>query len=420
MKQKNTKIEYSSKKIWELTRYTLAFLIMVSLMTDISISKIPEVWAYQEFIYPIKKVSKLECRTQHRDTLWENCKQDLPIVPDANFSKYENDKNYKNIITTLRWATYTNQRDNWSWAHPGIDIATARGTPVYSIADWEVYSVWRNSAYGNVIKIKHKYKNEIIYSIYAHLDEILVTEWQKITQWLLIWKVGNTWRVFGQLWGYHLNFEIQKDNKWRPAYFFKDCKDLEKGEVYIINNGLCRTELSKNSYDPIRLIENNFSTKEQLVINQTLVASSDKNINPEILLPKIETGSQTLTKDETISSSKREEINFSASNISLKELLNQNKLLVLKPTSTKLNLWEQTEIIIRLENKNSWESSTKILAKPITVISSNNAIKTNIGSIQILPNGSQKIFLSAQNKGKSTIIIMLEGQKIMTTELSVE
>ncbi|HMT27006.1 MAG TPA: M23 family metallopeptidase [Candidatus Absconditabacterales bacterium] len=398
-----------------MAKYTLASMIMGSLLTDASITKFPEVGAYQQFIYPIKKVSKLECRTQYRDTLTENCKQDLPIVRDAYFSNYENKKGYKEIITTLRGATYTNQRDIGSGAHPGIDIATARGTPVYSIADGEVYSVGRNSAYGNVIKIKHGYKNEVIYSIYAHLDEILVTEGQKITQGSLIGKVGNTGRVFGQLGGYHLNFEIQRDNKGRPAYFFKDCKDLEKGEVYIINNGLCRAELAKNSYDPIRLIENNFSEKS-LVINETLVVSSDKNLIPETVLPTI----NDEEKNTEQTTAEWQEIQFNASNIALKDLLSQNKLFILKPKSNKIKVGEKAEIIIKIENKNLQESSTKILPKPITILSSNNSIKPDIASIQILPNGIQKISLSAQNKGKSVIIITLENQKIFSTEITIE
>jgi murein DD-endopeptidase MepM/ murein hydrolase activator NlpD len=75
------------------------------------------------------------------------------------------------IYTVLWGASYTHQRNQSVGAHYAVDIATAKGTPLYAIADGEVYSAEYNTAYGNVVKIKFKYKGEILYAVYAHMNK---------------------------------------------------------------------------------------------------------------------------------------------------------------------------------------------------------------------------------------------------------
>ena len=153
------------------------------------------------------------------------------------------------------WAPYSDTWDQVNWAHAWVDIATARGTPVYSIWNGVVYTAWRNSSYGNVIKVKYVYKWEIVYWIYAHLDTIDVKAGDTVTRWQKIGTTGNTWNTFGALWWYHLHFEIDRDNGWRPAYSYTNCEDVDKWHYTIIQNGLCRKELFKYQYDPIRVLE---------------------------------------------------------------------------------------------------------------------------------------------------------------------
>jgi hypothetical protein len=122
-------------------------------------------------VYPLYQVSTLDCRTQLFSSLSENCKIKLPIIHGADYSTYQNEKTYTDIYTVLRGASYTAQRDQAVGAHYATDIATAKGTPLYAIADGEVYSAEYNSAYGNVVKIKFKYKGEILYAVYAHMNK---------------------------------------------------------------------------------------------------------------------------------------------------------------------------------------------------------------------------------------------------------
>jgi murein DD-endopeptidase MepM/ murein hydrolase activator NlpD len=36
--------------------------------------------------------------------------------------------------------------------------------------------------YGNVVQIKHNFRGEIIYSVYAHMDSIAVKQGEKVKQ----------------------------------------------------------------------------------------------------------------------------------------------------------------------------------------------------------------------------------------------
>ena len=209
------------------------------------------------FNYPLQKVSTLECRTLYRNDMPDSCKINLPIINWANYDAYKDNDLYRSIYTVLRAAPYSDSWNQKLWAHAGIDVATARGTPLYSIWDGEVYSAWRNSAYGNVVKIKYVYQWEIVYAVYAHMDSIDIEKWDKVTKWQRIWDTWNSGNTFGALWWYHVHFEIDKDNYGRPAYSYTNCPDLSKWHYKIIQNWLCRTELFSYQYDPIRLFESN-------------------------------------------------------------------------------------------------------------------------------------------------------------------
>ncbi len=207
------------------------------------------------FTYPLQKVSTLECRTLYRNDMPESCKINLPRIHWANYTAYQSNELYRSIYTTLWAAPYSDSWNQKVWAHAWVDIATARGTPLYSIWDGEVYSAWWNSAYWNLVRIKYIYNWEVVYWVYAHMDTISVKAWDKVTRWQRIWTVWNSGNTFWELWWYHVHFEIAKDSFGRPAYAYANCPDLSKWHYRIIQNGLCRTELVSYQYDPIRILE---------------------------------------------------------------------------------------------------------------------------------------------------------------------
>jgi len=58
-----------------------------------------------------------------------------------------------------------------------VDIATAKGTPVYSIGDGTVVSAGWQTGWGNTVSIKHTLSDgKAIYSNYSHLSKINITK----------------------------------------------------------------------------------------------------------------------------------------------------------------------------------------------------------------------------------------------------
>jgi hypothetical protein len=63
-----------------------------------------------ELIFPLKEISKLECRFEEFGTLSSNCKQDLPILDPDDYSKYATKNggynDYTRIYTVLWGSSY--------------------------------------------------------------------------------------------------------------------------------------------------------------------------------------------------------------------------------------------------------------------------------------------------------------------------
>lgn len=108
--------------------------------------------------------------------------------------------------------------------HHGIDISNPVGAEVIAVADGIVEEAgWghRNSeetitTYGLVISIRHDvgYQGKKLYTLYAHLSEILVEPGQRVTAGQVIGLVGQT----GETTGPHLHFEVRLErNAWRSV-----------------------------------------------------------------------------------------------------------------------------------------------------------------------------------------------------------
>lgn len=93
----------------------------------------------------------------------------------------------------------------FSYFHPGMDLATSRGTPIYPTGEGKV--VWVNSyswGYGNHVLISN---GTNVQSLYAHMSRVLVKPGQEVTKKTEIGEVGST----GWATGNHLHFEIYQD-----------------------------------------------------------------------------------------------------------------------------------------------------------------------------------------------------------------
>lgn len=110
--------------------------------------------------------------------------------------------------------------------HEGLDFAAVTGTPVYATADGIVEYAERKSNYGNCVEINHGYN---YMTRYAHLNQILVQNKQKVKRGEMIGRVGST----GKSTGPHLHYEVRfKDAPQNPVnYYFMDLTPAQYSEM---------------------------------------------------------------------------------------------------------------------------------------------------------------------------------------------
>jgi murein DD-endopeptidase MepM/ murein hydrolase activator NlpD len=95
--------------------------------------------------------------------------------------------------------------------HPGVDLATDTGTPIYAIGAGTVTQAGPNGGYGNYTCIAH---TSVVSSCYAHQSSILVNSGDRVSKGQRIGLVGST----GNSTGPHLHFEIRVNGDVRcPA-----------------------------------------------------------------------------------------------------------------------------------------------------------------------------------------------------------
>ena len=107
--------------------------------------------------------------------------------------------------------------------HQGVDFAPGYGELVFAVMDGEVVDVGWEGTYGYRVVLRHTIFDGLEYTtIYAHLQESLVSEWlepeMEIPQGQIIGLIGDT----GLTTGPHLHFEIHENgNVSDPLEFFE-------------------------------------------------------------------------------------------------------------------------------------------------------------------------------------------------------
>lgn len=220
-------------------------------------------YAADKIIYPLKEVSKLECRFQDFDTLSSSCKQELPILKTKDYKKYATKDDGYNDFTrfyTVLWgASYTYGWDIGNGWHEGIDIASAAWTPVYSIADGKVIVAKKDIAWGNVVSIEHTIDGKRIVSDYAHLSKIDVEEGESVD---VGDKIGEVWSTGNSTWN-HLHFQIDLDGA--PFYpYYYSYTDCPYSYYEITENGVCFDTLEENTIDPLLFLETSGAALSQI------------------------------------------------------------------------------------------------------------------------------------------------------------
>ncbi len=110
----------------------------------------------------------------------------------------------------LKYGKIYNNKHNTYYFHNGIDIQAPSGSPVKSVYYGQVVFDGWYKGYGNLIIIDHR---RGYYTLYAHLDKILVKKGNMVEEGTLIGLSGDTGSIKGAL----LYFEIRRyNNTYNP------------------------------------------------------------------------------------------------------------------------------------------------------------------------------------------------------------
>ena len=344
----------------------IATQVAVPLFSDVSYG-----WSY-----PLKQVTKLECKKTPWEDLKDECKQDLPRITNAQYSKHANDVQYTYIYSTLWGWTYNNGWNFWAGSHEWVDIASAQWTPVYAMGNWVVTKAWRQNGYGNVVVIKHTLADKtILYSTYAHLYSINTQEGWKVNEGDFIGSVGNVWFSFGN----HLMWSINrtKDN----TYAYRGCPDYQSSSVFssyetIVNGGLCRDYLFKRTLDPIAFVETNgnISSTEALMRRWTTTGTTNTTIataktTKRVMVPILPTPPATTTTKTSTTASKN--IATTTKSASSSTSISTSTTTATTNSTTKTNT----------TTNSTTKTNTTTTDKPTTPSSTNNTPPTTTTNI---------------------------------------
>lgn len=146
-------------------------------------------------------------------------------------------------------------RDGGKRRHEGIDIMAKKGSPVLAVADGVIDYVEYDELGGKVISLKPTGKNYSVY--YAHLDEQLVADGQKVKKGQKIGTVGNTGNARNTVPHLHFGIYLKNGAAIDPLPFVQKQNNPVIEQDYPLNKWYqvsTRTKLypspvRKNAYD---------------------------------------------------------------------------------------------------------------------------------------------------------------------------
>lgn len=245
--------------------------IVVAIMSPIMVSASS---TSDTVIYPLKEVSKLDCRFQEFSNLSSDCKQPLPVLNTKDYKKYATQNwgynDFTRLYTVLWWASYKYGWDVWNGWHIWVDIATSKWTPVYTIADWKVIQAREDVMEWLMISIEHNINWKYIVTNYLHLSKLNVKKWDTVKVWTKIWEVGSTWN---STWN-HLHFQVDLDTPFHPYYY--DYNSCPFSYYKITEDWVCFEELTQNTIDPLLFLESKWAVVNT-ISSSTYKTTTTKN-----------------------------------------------------------------------------------------------------------------------------------------------
>lgn len=411
---------------------------------------------------PLKEISQPGCKVNHRSVHSNECKRAFSL-PSADITKWNKMTTERLLFSVLYQGSYTNGY-SWVWWHPWVDIVSAKGTPIYSIAKGTVTFAGNKNGYWNTIVIQHNDEGTILFSNYAHLDKILVSDGDIINEWQKVWEIGNTWFTMWPL-GNHLDFQITTAKSPTHPYAYYGCDIWYRDAVQYWH---CSDLLGQYTLDPIEFLHNKINQPSTWVVQKKPITQD--TTQPNIQSP-INAYQQILNRNTSISHHKTNTAkswNLDTNpTIDFNDLyINQTNPIPTTPTtqdsketspnpytstpsvSTQhtLNRYTWTPKLPQLKNKSPYTldidlSSEHIpqgrfgklvldiykdkkliewfLDHPVTITETNWLLQMYQTDINFLIDGSKTILFRAQEKGQTEIEIMIDGEVVDTVEITI-
>lgn len=201
--------------------------------------------------FPLQEISLPQCKIYTWAQMPDECKAQLPILRPSSYNIQRLQTAARLTYSMLRWSSYDDGRNTAAWGHPGIDLPTAQGTPVYAIGNGVVIKAEYTQWYGNNVTIEHRDGDKKIYSSYSHLDTINVQKWTSVKEGQNIGTVGKSGT---SIWpfGNHLDFQIITSDSIQWPYGYADCPAWYERAV---NQWICRENLKAAQIDPLVFFE---------------------------------------------------------------------------------------------------------------------------------------------------------------------
>lgn len=343
--------------------------------------------ANAKFVYPFKEISKSDCRFSNFESLWADCKKDLPILKTSDYKKLKDDYNYRRVYTVLWWATYDYGWDSWYWSHQWVDIATSEWTPIYAIWDWTVKIAWEMSGRWKNVTIEHNVNWRKIYSNYSHMSKIWVTSWTQVKAWDLIWRVWHTWNSYGN----HLHFQIDLDtSSIHPYYPSKvNCSNAWAWAMNLVNKWYCRDDLLAKTVDPLAFLESQWAIISKAKNNEEIKKENKKQVEKTKIEQKNLLSRADIQKIEVENFLKNYKIDFTI-----------NKL------HTNIAIWDSLKMTINIKDR-LWKAYNWTTPDYININVSNTNTKAFPEKILILENWKRDIIFNWAKRWLSKVKIKI-------------
>lgn len=171
-------------------------------------------------------------------------------------------------------------------SHPAVDIKALAGTPIHAVANGVVYKVGnQTTGFGNYVVIEHRnvpHPNNsnlttTLYSGYAHLSKIFVSEGEVMEKNQIIGEVGTT----GASTTNHLHFQLDSNlAPWHLYWPFTYAETQKAGYSFweAVSAGLNKENVYAYTYNPMKWVQNNLNTTVQSTVETVVVEDVPESI----------------------------------------------------------------------------------------------------------------------------------------------